>query len=272
MILFGTKGSLFVMCDVGNGDALYIRTSNQLDILIDFGSREDVLDCLGRYMPFMDRTIELAFVSHQHEDHYGGLRYVLRKYHIQKLVLPDGTGTSKQYLDLVDTAKKTGTQIMSIHELINSRSRVRLSNKESLSCLYPGSIELPAIRKQEKSDENAFSPICVYSQGSQDILLTGDATPRALSQIIKQDLLASYGHIELMKVPHHGSKIGLTEEFLAYVNPTIALISVARDNSYGHPSPEVIGMLARHNVDTFLTSRDSDVVVKITPDGTFSAQ
>jgi len=76
-----------VFCDVGQGDATYIKTKKGSDILIDGGPNEKVLSCLGRHMAFYNRDIELMVLTHPHTDHFTGLIYVLERYRVKKIVL-----------------------------------------------------------------------------------------------------------------------------------------------------------------------------------------
>ena len=69
-----------VFCDVGQGDGAYIRTENNIDIVIDAGKSKNILTCLGKYMPFYDRKIELVILTHPELDHYGGLIDVFKNY------------------------------------------------------------------------------------------------------------------------------------------------------------------------------------------------
>ncbi|GIW62820.1 MAG: hypothetical protein KatS3mg090_0646 [Patescibacteria group bacterium] len=77
----------FVVCDVGQGDGLYFRVNNN-DIIIDSGSGRDMLYCLGKYMPFWDKKIELALLTHPQKDHYGGFLFILDEYNIDRFILP----------------------------------------------------------------------------------------------------------------------------------------------------------------------------------------
>ena len=76
-----------VFCDVGQGDATYIRINNKIDVLIDAGPDRKVLQCLGKYMPFFDKTIELAILSHPQKDHFGGFEHILDRYKIMLFIL-----------------------------------------------------------------------------------------------------------------------------------------------------------------------------------------
>ena len=77
-----------VFCDVGQGDAIYLRLDSQIDVLIDSGPYSQIISCLNQEMPYFDRTIELAFLTHPEKDHFGGFPYLLGSFKIQALYLP----------------------------------------------------------------------------------------------------------------------------------------------------------------------------------------
>src|SRR3989344_8977177 len=83
---FFDERTKIVFCDVGQGDAAYIRIKNKIDVLIDAGPNRSVLSCLGKYMPFWDRKIELAFLSHPNSDHYNGYFFITDRYKIDKFI------------------------------------------------------------------------------------------------------------------------------------------------------------------------------------------
>ena len=85
-------------------------------------------------------------------------------------------------------------------------------------------------------------------------LLTGDAESEALNRVVSQ-----VGDIDFLKVAHHGSKGGLTDEQLTGLSPEIALISVGADNKYGHPSIETVKMLEDHGVRIYRTDKQGAI-------------
>src|SRR3990170_7356807 len=97
-----------VFCDVGQGDGAYIRVKNQTDILVDAGPNRKILDCLGKYMPFYDRSIELAILSHPQSDHFGGLLYILDRYDIKKIWLTQIYNSSQSFNRLLDNIDAKG--------------------------------------------------------------------------------------------------------------------------------------------------------------------
>ena len=110
---FNSSGYI-VFCDVGQGDATYIRLKNRTDILIDAGGDRKVLTCLGKFMPFYDKTIELAFISHPQKDHFGGYEYIIDRYKLKLLFLNQVNIDSKSYGSLVDKVNKKNIKIKNL--------------------------------------------------------------------------------------------------------------------------------------------------------------
>src|SRR3989344_1006862 len=108
LIFLRTSQSQFskvVFCDVGQGDATYIRGKNKFDILVDAGPDRKILDCLGKHMPFYDRTIELAIITHPQKDHFGGFIYILDRYDLKKIWMTQLYNPSQTFKQLLDKTK-----------------------------------------------------------------------------------------------------------------------------------------------------------------------
>src|SRR3989344_562127 len=98
---FSSKTTI-VFCDVGQGDGAYIRLKNRIDILVDAGPDRKILECLGKYMPFYDRSIELAILSHPQKDHFGGFLYILDRYDVKKFWMSPVYNTNPTFARLLD--------------------------------------------------------------------------------------------------------------------------------------------------------------------------
>lgn len=107
---------------------------------------------------------------------------------------------------------------------------------------------------------NDICQVVSLRYGTFDVLFTGDADTRVEPNYEGQTITPD--GIEILKVPHHGSKTGMDEAFLSWVHPKIAVISVGRKNSYGHPTQEILNLLSAHNVNVFRTDKNGDVVVE----------
>lgn len=272
-----------VFCDVGQGDAAYIRTSENIDILIDAGPSKQILDCLGKYLPFFDKTIELVLISHPQKDHYGGLQFILDRYNLAKIVtIPvDNKGS------IFDSLKKKirEKQIPVINAY--SGDKIRLGQKDFIIFLWPNrqflaenSSKLANTSNSQvlgayepTIDLNNFSQIFLFKEGQTDILFTGDIDIEEIDHYgfgpyfqseLKRDLS---GGLEILKVPHHGSKHGLNYDFLKLADPSLSVISVGKINSYGHPSKEVLDMYKASEKKYLMTKDQGDVVIEIDEKG-----
>lgn len=265
--IFDTKTRI-VFCDVGQGDGAYIRVENRIDIVIDAGPDRKILDCLGKYMPFYDREIELAFTSHPQHDHFGGYLPMLDRYKIDYFIMPGVDNTPTSFSELKDKLVRTKTQIKFLtrgdkisvrrssftflwpdEEFISKNSRPKSTNNSHQSFGLPD----PLI------DVNGFSQTIVYSEGSTNVLFTGDLTPEVSHILAHMNL----PQITILKVPHHGSKNGLTEDLLKKINPQQGIISVGARNTYGHPAPSLMQMLVKNNVRIRRTDKEGSIVFKL---------
>ena len=255
IIFIVTKGSstIVVFCDVGQGDAAYIRTDEGVDILIDGGPEKEVLMCLGKYMPFYDRTIDIMIMSHPNLDHYGGFSFVLDRYTIKSFYRPDTTISGPTYQDLL---KKLSRKHVSQH-IIYATDVIKVDTKSNMVFFWPP----PNLGSSKAPDVNDASLIHLFKRGSVDILFTGDTSPRVLNKLLHSH--QQFGKIEILKVPHHGSKNGLTADFLRYINPVLSVISVAAQNRYGHPSLEVIEMFDKAGRTYISTAKHGDVFIEL---------
>lgn len=272
--IFNDKTKI-VFCDVGQGDGVYIRTADKIDIVIDAGQGKSILTCLGRYMPFYDHTIELAFLSHPQKDHYGGYLYILDRYHINDFILPPVANDTESFValqqKLLQPRLNWGQQKSAIKYLY-ANERVFAKNTEIIFFWPEKRFVLDNTRLknhqkrgeiidflESKVDLNDFSQIFLLTHKKTKILFTGDASPHILN-IVSKRLSAQ---VDILKVPHHGSKNGLTFDFLQLADPTLSVISAGKNNAYGHPSKEVIGFFKALHKNYVRTDEKGDVVIEI---------
>lgn len=108
---FSNNHTTVVFCDVGRGDATYIRVRNKTDVLIDAGGSSLVTTCLGKHMPYYDRTIEIAFITLASKNQYEGYRHILKRYDIKNLVVNAYYSKKVGYNEILNQLSKTGTRI-----------------------------------------------------------------------------------------------------------------------------------------------------------------
>lgn len=249
-----------VVCNVGQGDGIFIRTPGGSDILIDGGPDDSILNCLSSHMPFWDRDIELMVLTHPHTDHVTGLISVLNRYKVMYYVTEKVKSKTAVYQRLEDAlAAKNITA-----KYIFSGDRIDFSDKTDILTLWPTSewlnrSQLQAQNSQNDAqnlDVNGFCLIQFLSYGNFKVLLTGDA-----GSIIEDKIAAEVGKTDILKVPHHGSKTGISDYFLSQISPTLAIISVGANNLYGHPAKSALDLLNFHNVKYFRTDKDGEVEI-----------
>lgn len=238
----GDNSLHIVACNVGQGDAILIfQGSNQ--ILIDGGPTNAVVDCLGKYMPFWDRQIELVVLTHPQKDHYGGLQQVFESYGVDNFVRPEAETSNQGYQVLEKTVGGSSTKTL----YADDTTTMRLGLIE-LDVLNP-----PASKKYD--NVNDYSVVIELKYKEFEAIFTGDIEQAISDRLVDERKIKP---VEYIKVQHHGSRNGITEKFLNAASPQIAVISVGK-NSYGHPSKEVLEMLKERNIQILRTDEIGNV-------------
>lgn len=240
--------------DVGQGDGILLETKKQV-VLVDGGSTQ--LKKLGeqRLEPLLKsrgiRKIDMAFVSHGDQDHISGLMWLLEEdtgIEIGRLFLPLPGKGEEIYEKLESAAVRKGvkTDYICTGDLIQS-------GKLSLSCLYPYSDTL-------SSDRNGHSEVLLAEYGDFSMLLMGDLGTEGEAEIA--EVWDEKKQVQILKAGHHGSSTSSSELFLDTVRPQIAVLSYGKDNSYGHPHPEVIERLEERGIASWATEEQGMITVR----------
>ncbi|MEX1052279.1 MAG: hypothetical protein WEC80_00345 [Patescibacteria group bacterium] len=257
--------SFIVFCDVGQGDATYIRLQNKIDILVDAGSDRKILQCLGKHMPFLDKNIELAFITHPQKDHYGGFEHILDRYTVKNLILNPINNKALSYQKLLDKLVLKNVNLKSQY----SEDVIRL-NEINITFYWPTkdylreSVYQTKTLKSEFKINDVFLNLNKYSQvfkfefEETSILFTGD-----IDKEISNKISSSLSRVDILKVPHHGSKNGITKKLIDKLIPKISIINVGKNNSYGHPHKEVLDLLESVNTQISRTDEDGNIVIKL---------
>ena len=225
--------------DVGQGDSQLVVTSSGKAILIDgggFASMTDLTRNMGDYtvVPFLYdygiTKLDLVVSTHGDDDHLQGLLTVFKEIKVDNLIIPYNKDL-EPYRSLLELAGKqnTATRACKAGDIIT------LDNDTSIKVLNP----IEGI-KHNKSPENNGAIVFKVNYKKVSILFTGDIEKEAEKILLDNnaDLKA-----DVLKVSHHGSKTSTTEEFLNAADPKIAVISVGKNNNFGHPSESVIERL-----------------------------
>ncbi|MEK9180702.1 MAG: ComEC/Rec2 family competence protein [Patescibacteria group bacterium] len=240
--------------DIGQGDAAFITTYQGNQILIDGGPGSNVLEKMGREMPFYDREIDLIILSHPHADHLSGLIEVLKRYKVKKVLYTKVTHSSAVYKIFEDLVKEKNIETI----IAAAGQKIILDDATVIKLLYPPQ----SLQGQLFDDLNESSIVARLVFGRSSFLFTGDAPKEE-----EREILASGQTVaaDVLKVGHHGSKNATSQEFLAAVGPEFAVISAGRDNRYGHPHAATLQALESAGAKVFRTDTDGDV--KFVSDG-----
>jgi competence protein ComEC len=234
-----------IACDVGQGDAILVTYKNT-QILTDGGPNDGVLDCLSDHIPFWDRNIELVISTHPDADHSSGLIEVVKRYNTETILI--------NRLD-------PGTQVYkALENAVGSRG-VRVINPDDGMVLRLGMIQLDILHPLsdfESTKTNEYSIVSLLSYASFEAIFTGDIEQDISNELIINNKIRK---VDYIKIPHHGSINGMTENLLKAIEPKIAVISVGAKNPYGHPRQEIIDMLSKQGVKTLRTDEMGDVEV-----------
>ena len=263
LFFFQNKDLRVVFFDVGQGDAVFIRTPQKHHILIDGGPGDVVLEKLGREMPFFYNSIDLVILTHPHDDHVSGLIEVLERYNVEEVICTGVSGTSGVARKWKEKINKRGYR--------QARAGKRIGTSSfHIDILYPAE----SFKKEEVDDLNKASVVSrLVFREEYSFLFTGDIYKEQEKEIIsyKERCEEEKGlrcdsfslDTDVLKVGHHGSKTSTSEQFLEFVSPRVAVVMVGENNRYGHPHKEVLEKLADYGVEVKRTDKDGDVIFNI---------
>jgi competence protein ComEC len=243
--------------DVGQGDAILIQTPNGQDILIDGGPDPQKINLeLSKKLPFWDRTIDLVVSTQPQADHITGLVEVLQRYKVKQVLEPGVSYNSSIYQEWCNLVEEKHIK----RDKAQAGQEIDLGNGTKLEVLNPPD----SLWEGTSDDVDNNGVVLRLSWGQVSFLFTADIREEAEFELISQraNLKST-----VLKVSHHGSETSTTSQFLAAVDPEVAVISVGKDNPFGHPSPEVLERLIGRLSEGNVYRTDEDGTIELTTDG-----
>ncbi|MFC0165586.1 ComEC/Rec2 family competence protein [Bacillus capparidis] len=239
--------------DIGQGDAIYIKTPKGNDIIIDAGNKAKGDDVVKYLKKQKVDDIEVMIATHPDADHVGGLDEVLAAYRVENIYAPKVSHTTQAYKDFLQAVKREKKTI----KTAKNGATLGLKDK-SIKAKFIG-----PVKNYSKSDLNNWSAVVHIQYNKNSFLFTGDAELKSEKDMLSKKLLSK---VDVLKVGHHGSKDSSSKDFLNKVKPTYAVISVGKGNRYKHPTSETLNRLKTVKSKVYRTDKNS--TVKITSSGT----
>ncbi len=240
--------------NVGQGDCTFIKCPGNKTLLIDAGGikGEDAYDIGANVVaPYLinrgQRKIDIAIVSHYHEDHANGILSLMDLFKINNLILPYKEKRNDLMEKLIDRANKNKVPIH------------YASNGDNLTIKDNIDLQILALKNEyiqtDAINENNKSLLAKLNYNNLSFLFTGDIEKETEKYMLENnyDIGAN-----VLKVAHHGSKTSSTEQFLKKVSPEYAIISVGKNN-FGHPSEETLDKLRYTNIKVYRTDLNGTV-------------
>lgn len=232
--------------DVGQADCELIISGGKT-ILIDAGNSKDgevIVNCLNA---LGITKIDYVIGTHIHEDHIGGMSYIINSFDIGEIYLPYNETSTLSYY------KKLLTAIADKNLSITEIGIGDIFEIETVEC------EIMSVRNDEPDNANLASIVIEMRYGDLKYLFMGDAETG-------NEKSRNWNDIDVLKVGHHGSNTSTSEYFLNQTLPEIAIVSVGQNNSYNLPKDNILNRLSEIGATIYRT--DNDGTIQITSDGT----
>lgn len=235
------KNNYVYFIDVGQGDSALIVTKNNKSILIDTGGKVGSNYSLmkSNVIPFFKsigiRKLDYLFITHGDADHCGNSKSLIDNFSVKNVYLNKGK--------INNCEKKTNGNILYDDYL-------KIDN-----------IEIYSLNNGDYNDENSLSMVLLLIIENYKILLMGDAPKKVEEEIInKYDL----DNIDILKVGHHGSNTSSSKNFIGHIKPKYSIISVGKNNKFGHPKKSVLDTLSDYKI--YRTDEDGSIMFRIKND------
>lgn len=246
--IISQKDNLLVhFIDVGQGDAIAINLPNKEVMVIDAGPKNNNVKFTNYIKENVlgsknNLHIDYLILTHADADHIGGALLLLKEFDVGKVYLPKVDSDTKTYIDLENYVKENES-----YEIVTTLTNFDVEEtKINIFGLY------------DYNDTNNSSAVVKLEFKNKGFLFTADITEEVENRLVEDysEILNS----DVLKVAHHGSQYSTTRNFVDVVTPEYSIISVG-ENSYGHPSQDVLNNL--NNSEIIRTDVDGNILFAV---------
>lgn len=250
--------------DVGQGDATVVELPDGRTLLIDGGVAYGGWDAgRGIVAPFLwDRgitSLDHVIATHPQRDHVGGLEWITKNFDVRRF-WHNGIIRDEQFFQRL---KKTIRDREIVEDTAVRGEDIVDSGPCRLGILNPPPSHEGTSHQDSGPNRgtllNNLSIITRLDCGPHSFLFTADAEIEALGRLVKN---AQRKTVTVVKIPHHGAKSSLHEEWIRRLDSDIAVVSVGRRNRYGHPSPKVLEAYTQAGMRVYRTDQDGAVWIE----------
>lgn len=259
--------------DVGQGDSIFLRFPDNSTMLIDAGPATSAQN-LTAYLKDVFKQeglscIDYVVFTHQDADHVGGGSAIFDEFVVRYLYRPTVLSVFEDENNLISFSYPVSQNKTYNNAIVAAYYEQNCTIRFSSAGIEWGDdefyVRFLSPSQTSYSNSNNYSPIIKVEYQNRSFLFTGDAEDVAETEVIAScpQLLKA----DVLKISHHGSNTSTSSKFLSYVQPQIAIISVGKNNSYGHPSSAVLSRLKDIGCKVYQTSILGSIALSVDKNG-----
>ncbi|MBG9734738.1 ComEC/Rec2 family competence protein [Paenibacillus alvei] len=231
--------------DVGQGDSTLIRTPKGQQVLIDGGEKSQGGNVLKYLKQYGVKELDAVIATHPDSDHVGGLAAVLNAIPAKSVYAPKVSHTTQTYKDFLLAVQNRGLKI----KTVTAGVKLPLDGVQA---------EFLAPVGDYGKDLNAWSAVLKLTYQNTSYLFSGDAERKSETDMLKNNRAKLKA--DVYKVGHHGSDTSTSDDFLQAIKPAYAVISVGKNNKFGHPKDVVMKRLENAKVKVYRTDKQGTII------------